>query len=65
MAVSGGIDHRCGSDLVVLRLWCRQAAGVPFQPLAWELPYALGVALLRGKKKKKRTKKEKKRVTLV
>ena len=34
-------------------LWCRPAAVAPIQPLAWELPYAVGVALKRKKKKKK------------
>ena len=36
-----------GSDLVLL--W--PAATVPIQPLAWELPYATGVALKRKTKK--------------
>ena len=39
-------------DLVLLWLWCRPAAVVPIRPLAWELPYALGVALKSKKKKK-------------
>ena len=34
-------------------LWCRQAAVGLIRPLAWELPYATGVALKRKKKKKK------------
>ena len=33
-----------------LRLWCRLAAAVSIGPLAWELPYAAGMAI---KKKKK------------
>ena len=32
-------------DLASLWLWCRVAAVAPIQPLAWELPYALGAAL--------------------
>ena len=36
-------------DPALLWLWCRLAATAPIQPLAWELPYAAGVAL---KKKK-------------
>ena len=40
----------CGSDLVVLWLCLRPAAAAPIQPLAWELPYALGVALKNQKK---------------
>ena len=38
---------------VLLWLWHRQAAAAPIQPLAWELPYALGVFLKRKRKKKK------------
>ena len=39
-------------------LWCRPAAIAPIGPLAWEFPYASGVALKerkgkKGKKKKK------------
>ena len=49
--MSCGVGHRRGSDLVLLWLWCRPAAIVPIGPLAWELPYALGVALKRKKKK--------------
>ena len=33
-----------------LWLWHRMAAKAPIQPLAWELPYAVGVALKRKKK---------------
>ena len=31
-------------------LWCRQAAVAPIRPLAWETPYATGVALKKGQK---------------
>ena len=31
-------------------LWCRLAATAPIQPLAWEFPYASGVALKRKEK---------------
>jgi len=41
--MSCGIGCRCSSDLVLL--WCRLAATVPVQPLAWEPPYASGAAL--------------------
>ena len=37
-------------------LWCRPAATAPIRPLAWEPPYAMGMAL-----KGQKTKKEKKR----
>ena len=40
------VGYRCASDLVWL--WCRLAAAVPVPLLAWELPYAIGVA---GKRK--------------
>ena len=49
------MGHGCGLDPVWLWLWCRPAAAAPFQPLAWELPYAADAAL---KKKKKITKKK-------
>ena len=51
VAVSCGISHRCGSDLVLLWLWCRPAAAVPTRPLAWELPSSMGAALRKKKKK--------------
>ena len=50
-----------GLNLVLLELWCRQAAAAPIQPLAWELPYATGAAIKKIKKKKKKRKKEKKK----
>ena len=50
MAVSCGVGHRCGSDLVLL--WHRPAAAAPTGPLAWEPACATGVALKRPKKKK-------------
>ena len=45
MTVSCGVGGRCGSDLVFLWLQCRSAATALIQPLAWELPYATGMAL--------------------
>ena len=47
--MSCGVGHICGLDLVLLWLWYRQAAAAPIGPVAWELPYAAGVAL-KGKK---------------
>ena len=48
------VCHSYSSDLTLLRLWCRLAAVAPMQPLAWEPPRAMGVALKdEGKKKKK------------
>ena len=52
VAVSCGVGHRFGLDLAFLWLWCRPASVAVIQPLAWELPYATGVALKsKGKKK--------------
>ena len=44
-----GVGCRCGSDPVLLWLWCRPAATALIPPLAWELPYGAGAAI---KKKK-------------
>ena len=52
VAMSCGVGHRRGLDPALLQLWCRPAAVALIQPLAWELPYAAGVALKRKKKKK-------------
>ena len=49
--MSRGVGCRCGSDLALLRLWCRLAAIALTQPLTWELPYATGVALKQNKTK--------------
>ena len=38
-------------DSVLLWPWYRQAAAAPIQPLAWELPHAMGMALKKKKKK--------------
>ena len=48
--MSYGVGRRCCLDPTLLGLQCRPAATVPIQPLAWELPYATGVALKRKKK---------------
>ena len=58
---SCGVGGRCSSDPALLWLRHRPAAVAPIQPLAWELPYALCVALKskKGKKKKKKKKKKK------
>ena len=47
-----GVGFRYSSDSALLWLWYRPAAAAPIRPLAWELPYATGVA----KKKIKQTK---------
>ena len=46
---------------MLLWLWCRPAAVAPIRTLAWELPYASGVALQRKRKKKKEEEEEKKK----
>ena len=48
--VTCGGGHRHGSDATLLWLWCRPRAVALIQPLAWELPYALGAALKRKPK---------------
>ena len=45
--MSYGVGYKRSSDLVLLWLWHRPAAVAPIQPLAWEPPYAAGVALKR------------------
>ena len=52
MAMSCGVGHRLSSDLVLPWLWCRLTAATPIQSLAWELPYASGLALKKGPKEK-------------
>ena len=52
--MSCGVGFRHGLELALLWLWRRLAAIVPIQPLAWELPYAVGVALKKGKEEKRK-----------
>ena len=47
--MSYGIGCRLGLDLALLWLWCRPAATASIRSLAWEHPYAAGVALKRLK----------------
>ena len=51
--MSCGIGHRHSSNPALLWLWHRPVARAPIQPLAWELPYAVGVALKWKSKNKK------------
>ena len=55
--MSCGVGRRHGLDLVLLCLWCRPAAAAPIEPLVWEPPYAVGVALKGQKDKKKKIQK--------
>ena len=46
--MSCGVGHRRGLDLALLWLWRTPAAATALsRPLAWEPPYAAGVALKR------------------
>ena len=51
--MSCGVGRKHSLDPAWLWLWCRLEAAALIQPLAWELPYATGVALKRLKKKKR------------
>ena len=51
--MSCDVGYRHSSDSKLLWLWCRLAAVALIGPLAWEPPYAMGVAL-KNKKQKKR-----------
>ena len=51
LPVNCGIVRRCCSDLVMLWLWCMLAAVALIKPLAWEPPYAKGVALKKKRQK--------------
>ena len=48
-----------GSDLALLGLWHKPAATALIRPLAWEPPYAMGVALEKTNKKKKKKERNK------
>ena len=51
------MQRQLGSGGVAV-LWCRLAAAALIQPLAWEFPYAAGVALRRKRKERKEGRKE-------
>ena len=51
IAMSSGVGHRCGSDPALLWLWHRLVATVRIWSLAWEPPYAVGMALKNQKNK--------------
>ena len=52
--MSCGVGRRCGSDLTLLWPWGRSAAAALIQPLAWEPPYATGVAQEKAKRQKQK-----------
>ena len=59
--MSCGIGCRGGSNPVLLWLWHRPVATAMIRPLAWEPPYAVGVALKRQKDQKTEKRKKKKK----
>ena len=50
IALSCSVGHRCILDPELLWLWHKLVATALIRPLAWKLPYALGVALKKTKK---------------
>ena len=45
IAMTCGVGHRHSLDPALLWLWYRPAAVAMIRPLAWEPPYAIGVAI--------------------
>ena len=58
--MSGGVGCTLCSDPALLWLWRRPVATAPVRSLAWEPPYAAGVALEKVQRQKKKKKKKKK-----
>ena len=56
VALSCGVDCRQSLDPTLLWLWCGPEATALIRPLAWESPYATGVALEKVKRQKKKKK---------
>ena len=54
MVMSCGLVCRCSLDPVLPWLWRRLVATALIQPLDWEPPYAMGVALKKTKRQKKK-----------
>ena len=54
MRLGSGVAVAVDLVLLWLWIWCRLAVVPPIQPLAWELPYAMGVALKSKKEKAER-----------
>ena len=52
--MSCGVGHTGDSDPALLWLWCRLAATSPIRPIAWEPPYATGVALRKTKRQQQK-----------
>ena len=58
--MSCGVGRRRSLDpaLLWLWLWRRPVATAPIRPLAWEPPYAMGVAQEKARKEKKKERKK-------
>ena len=52
--MSCGVVCRGGLDAALLWLWPRPVATAPIRPLAWEPSYAMGEALEKAKRQKKK-----------
>ena len=52
--MSCAVGRRCSLDTMLLWLWHRPAAVSPIGLLAWEPPYAMGAALEKRQKDKKK-----------
>ena len=54
--MSCGVGCRLSSDTALLWLWHKPEATALIRPLAWEPPYAVGAALEKAKRQKKKKK---------
>jgi len=59
--VSCGVGDRLGLDPALLWLWRRPETTAPIGPLGWEPPYAIGVALEKTKRQKRKKERKHKR----
>ena len=61
--MSCGVGCKRGSDPALLWLCCRLVATTPIRPLAWESPYAVGLAQEMAKRPKNKQTKSKNKQT--
>ena len=61
LRIRRGREPWCGSDPVLLWLWCGPAATAPIRRLAWEPPHATGVAPEKAKRQKDKKQKTNKK----
>ena len=59
--MSCGVVFRHGLDLVLLWLWCKLEATSLIRPLTLEVPYAMGVAHTKEKRKERKKERERKK----